>query len=294
MSSVQLDKVQKNIKRLKEAASFLQKTFAGGPPQVAITLGSGLGEFGNCLERPRTIPFSEIPHFLSPSIEGHSGELIVGRLGQVNVVAMKGRVHLYEGHELDDVCFATRAMALWGVKTLIVTNASGGINLNYRPGQLVLIKDHINLTGKNPLTGPNIAELGPRFPDMTRTYDSQLMSHFQNVGKRLGQDIPSGVYAWLNGPSYETPAEIRMLKVMGADLVGMSTVPEVIVARHMGLQVCGISCVTNMAAGIIDRPLSHDEVKEEAHKVRQFFSELLIQAISGHDFPTCPKGPVNK
>ena len=268
------------IENLKKSVQFLNKKYPDMVPQVVVTLGSGLGEFAQRVQNAKTIPYADIPHFLSPSVEGHQGQLILGQLGKTKVAILQGRVHSYEGHSMDQVTWATRTLGMWGAKNLIVTNASGGINSNYRPGDLVLIKDHINLAGQNPLIGKNIDELGPRFPDMGKAYDPAFIEHFQKTALNIGRTMPTGVYCWLSGPSYETPAEIKMLKILGADMVGMSTVPEVIVARHMGMRVCGISCVTNLAAGLGDHPLNHEEVKEEAFKVRKDFSELLYQALS--------------
>ncbi|HAZ12034.1 MAG: purine-nucleoside phosphorylase [Bdellovibrionales bacterium GWA2_49_15] len=266
-------------KKLKEAAQYI-KTVTNVVPRVGLVLGSGLGAFVERIQNPIIIPYGKIPHFKDCTVEGHEGRLILGTIAGVPCVVLQGRLHVYEGHPMEDIVFPTRVMATLGIEILILTNAAGGINPTFRPGDLVLIEDHINLMGQNPLVGPNIAELGPRFPDMTEAYAKDLRNIFQKAYLNLGREIKKGVYLALLGPTYETPAEIRMLKIMGADMVGMSTVPEAIAANHLGLKVCGISCITNMAAGIEQKALSHDDVKAMAAKVMEQFSNLLCEGIT--------------
>ncbi len=245
---------------IREAAAFL-KTRIAAWPRTAIVLGSAQAAFADQIESPIVIPFDEIPGWPVPSVEGHSGQLMVGKVNGTPVTVMSGRVHLYEGRTPQEVTFGVRVLGLLGLKTLVLTNAAGGINPAYRRGLLVLITDHINLQGTNPLMGPNDAELGPRFPDMSRAYAPALRDLAIGTAKDLHIDLGEGVYAALLGPSFETPAEIRYLRTIGADLAGMSTVPETIVANHMGIRVLGISTVTNMAAGM-QHELSHAEVLE--------------------------------
>ncbi len=249
-------------------------------PQIGLILGSGLGVLAEEIESPIVIPFHEIPHFPTSTVEGHKGQLVIGKLEGKAVVAMQGRFHFYEGYSLAAVTFPVRVMASIGVKTLLVTNAAGGVNTDFEPGDLMIIKDHLNLTSQNPLIGPNDAQLGARFPDMSEAYSKDLIQVVQTVAAKQAIALREGIYAGLTGPSYETPAEIRMLRILGADAVGMSTVPEVIVARHNGLQVLGISCISNMAAGILPQPLTHDEVMETAEKVKDKFLQLMRGIIA--------------
>lgn len=248
-------------------------------PRIALVLGSGLGAFADDLTDSVAIPYEKIPGFPRSTAIGHAGQLVIGNVTNVAVAAMQGRVHLYEGYSVHEVVFPMRAFGRLGVRAAILTNAAGGINRDYNQGALVVIRDHINLQGANPLIGPNDDRFGPRFPDMTEAYAKDYRKIALTEGQRLGIEIHEGVYAALSGPSYETPAEIRYLRTIGADLVGMSTVPEVIAARHMGVRVLGISCVTNMAAGILDRPLSHAEVLETAERVKGQFTALLRAVI---------------
>jgi purine-nucleoside phosphorylase len=261
----------------KAAKLILSKTRLR--PRIGVVLGSGLGAFADELTGSVRLKYSEIPNFAVSTAVGHAGELVIGRLGEVPVAVMKGRVHLYEGYSAQQVAFPVRVLGCLGVKTLIATNAAGGINLDYGQGKLVLIRDHINLQGKNPLVGENDERWGPRFPDMTDAYSKQLRELARSAAKKLKLEISEGVYAALKGPSYETPAEIRYLRTIGADLVGMSTVPEVIAARHMGMRVLAISCVTNMAAGILDKPINHEEVLEVTGRVQSQFLALLRAVI---------------
>jgi purine-nucleoside phosphorylase len=258
---------------VQDAAEWLRDRGAG--PEVAIVLGSGLGDFANRLRDPVDLPYVSIPEWPASAVAGHAGRLIVGTHAGRRVAALAGRAHYYEGHDLRTVTFATRVMGMLGVRTLILTNAAGGINLTLTPGTLMVIDDHLNLMGSNPLIGPNDDRFGPRFPDMTEVYSARLRALAAQTAAGLNLPLAHGVYAALHGPSYETPAEIRYLRTIGADAVGMSTVPEAIVARHMGLEVLGISCITNAAAGVLPKPLVHDEVMEVARQVRASFAALL-------------------
>ncbi|HEY6946966.1 MAG TPA: purine-nucleoside phosphorylase [Candidatus Acidoferrum sp.] len=248
-------------------------------PQIGLVLGSGLGAFADEFADATKIPYSQIPHFPQSTAIGHAGRLVIGRVGSVPVAGMQGRVHLYEGYSAKEVVFPIRVFARMGVKAVILTNAAGGIKREFTQGRLVVISDHINLQGVNPLTGPNDERFGLRFHDMTNAYDRRFREMAVGEGNRLGVGMYEGVYAALAGPSYETPAEIRYLRTIGADLVGMSTVPEVIVARHGGMRVLGISCVTNAAAGILDQLLNHVEVLETAERVKEQFINLLKAVI---------------
>jgi len=262
------------MRELEQAVEFLGSR-CGLRPRVGLVLGSGLGGFAAELEQRVEIPYAEIPHWPVSTAEGHAGRLIFGRLEGVNLAVMAGRVHLYEGYRADQVVFGVRVLGRLGVRTLVLTNAAGGINPAFSRGGLVLISDHINLQGANPLAGPNDETLGPRFPDMTEAYSAELRRIAHEAARELGIVLQEGVYAAVLGPSYETPAEIRFLRGIGADLVGMSTVPEVIAANHMGLRVLAISCVTNMAAGLAPGRLTHHEVLETGAMVRQTLAQLL-------------------
>ena len=244
-------------------------------PQIAVVLGSGLGDFANTLVDGVSMPYGQLPHWPASRVIGHEGRLVVGSVRGRTVVALAGRCHLYEGHDAQTVTFAVRALGVLGTKTLIITNAAGGVNTGFSQGALMVIDDHINLMGVNPLLGPNDDRFGPRFPDMTEVYSSRLRRIADLAGKDLNLLLPHGVYVGLLGPSYETPAEIRYLRTIGADAVGMSTVPEALVARHMGIDVLGISCITNMAAGVLPRPLNHADVMETARRIRGQFIALL-------------------
>jgi purine-nucleoside phosphorylase len=248
-------------------------------PNIALVLGSGLGAFADEFASATKIPYADIPNFPRSTAIGHAGQLVIGNVGDVPVVGMQGRVHLYEGYSAKEVAFPIRVFARVGVKAVILTNAAGGIKHEFTQGQLVAIKDHINLQGVSPLTGPNDDRFGPRFPDMTVAYDRRFREIAVGAGNRNHIGLYEGVYAALPGPSYETPAEIRYLRGIGADLVGMSTVLEVIAARHSGIRVLGISCVTNAAAGILDQPLNHKDVLETAERVKGQFIALLKMVI---------------
>jgi len=250
-------------------------------PRIGLVLGSGLGGFADELNEATPIPYSAIPAFPRATVMGHAGQMVVGKTDGIAVAAMSGRVHLYEGYSPQEVAFPVRVLARMGIPALLVTNAAGGINLKYQQGALVIIRDHINLQGQNPLVGANDERLGLRFPDMTQAYSKPYREMALAEARKLGLTVHEGVYAGLSGPSFETPAEIRYLRTIGADLVGMSTIPEVIAARHMGMKVLAISCVTNMAAGVLDQVLSHEEVLETGERVRGEFVGLVRAAIRG-------------
>lgn len=248
-------------------------------PDVALVLGSGLGAFADRLDDKTVLSYGDIPHFPVSGVSGHAGQLVIGTSGGRTVVAMQGRVHRYEGWPIEAVVFPVRVMRFLGARALVLTNAAGSLHAGLTPGQLMLISDHINLSGANPLTGDNDDRLGPRFPDMSHAYTPALRAAVKEVAGKQGLPLAEGIYVGLSGPSYETPAEIRMLHSLGGDAVGMSTVPEAIAAAHTGLKVCGISCITNLGAGIGDQPLSHVDVEETAAKARDAFCALLEAAI---------------
>jgi purine-nucleoside phosphorylase len=264
--------------RAQHAAQFiLSKTSLR--PAIAFVLGSGLGAFADELTDAVRIPFADIPHYPKPSAEGHAGQLVIGKAGDVAVAAMQGRVHFYEGHSIKDVIFPMRVFGRMGIKAAILTNAAGGVSTRLKPGTLVILQDHINLQGINALGGPNDERFGTRFVDMSKAYDEAFQQIATHAAHELRVQFAHGVYAAVAGPSYETPAEIRYLRTIGADVVGMSTVQEVMVARHMGIRVLAISCVTNMAAGILDQPITHAEVLETGARVRGQFVALLNAVI---------------
>ncbi|HZH90822.1 MAG TPA: purine-nucleoside phosphorylase [Pyrinomonadaceae bacterium] len=251
----------------------------GDEARVGLVLGSGLGAFADDLEDAVAIPYEEIPGFARSTVEGHAGRLVSGRVAGVPVIVQQGRFHFYEGYALDEVTFPVRVLGLLGIKSLVLTNAAGGLNNSFTQGALMLISDHLNLMGTNPLLGPNDSRFGTRFPDMSEVYDREFQEATSAEAHAMKIELKRGIYAALTGPSYETPAEIRMLRALGADAVGMSTVPEAIAARHMGIKVLGISCITNMAAGVLDRPIDHAEVMETGEQVRTTFTELLRRTI---------------
>jgi len=264
--------------RVGEAAGVLRQRLSD-VPAVAVVLGSGLGAFGDSLGEAVTLPYDSIPHWPASRVIGHAGKLVAGRTRGKRVLALSGRAHFYEGHDLRSVTFATRVLGRIGVKALILTNAAGGINTRFGQGALMLIDDHINLLGTNPLIGPNDDRFGRRFPDMSEIYSKRLRGLATDAAAAIGLPIEHGVYIAVTGPSYETPAEIRAFRTIGADAVGMSTVPEAIVARHMGIEVLGISCISNMAAGILPQPLTEEEVIETTGRVRNQFIALLEGVI---------------
>jgi purine-nucleoside phosphorylase len=267
---------------LYERAEHAARTIrarGGDEARVGLVLGSGLGAFADDLEDASAIPYEEIPGFARSTVEGHAGRLVLGRVAGVPVVVQQGRFHFYEGYALEEVTFPVRVLGLLGIKSLVLTNAAGGLNNSFTQGALMLISDHLNLMGTNPLLGANDPRFGTRFPDMSEVYDREYQEAASVEAHAMKIELKRGIYAALTGPSYETPAEIRMLRALGADAVGMSTVPEAIVARHMGVKVLGISCITNMAAGVLDRPIDHAEVMETGEQVRVTFTELLRRTI---------------
>ncbi|RZU43351.1 purine-nucleoside phosphorylase [Edaphobacter modestus] len=274
----QLSEAEDHYARATAAARYI-KLLTPIQPRLGLILGSGLGDFAGKVEGALSIPYSEIPNFPVSTVVGHSGKLVLGTLGSVPVAVMQGRVHAYEGYSMKEVTFPTRVLGLLGVQRLIVTNAAGGINTSYGQGAIVAISDHINLTGANAVTGPNEPRFGDRFFDMSQAYSPALRKLAKEEAEKQGWKLDEGVYLGVLGPSYETPAEIRAFRTLGADLIGMSTVHEVIVARHMGIEVLGLSVVTNMAAGVLDQPINHEEVMETGRRIAAQFTNLLTALI---------------
>ncbi|MFA9556064.1 purine-nucleoside phosphorylase [Evansella sp. AB-rgal1] len=270
------------VEKIKAAEELISNKIQK-KPSIGLILGSGLGVLADEIQNAVRIPYSDIPGFPTSTVAGHKGQLVIGELEGKQVVAMQGRFHFYEGYPMDLVTLPVRVMKAIGVSSIIVTNAAGGINENYKPGDLMLIRDHINLTGANPLIGPNDDAVGVRFPDMSQAYSPKLLDLGKQAAKNIGLTVQEGVYVGNPGPSYETPAEIRMLRTLGGDAVGMSTVPEVIVARHSELQVLGISCISNMAAGILDQPLTHEEVMETTEMVKTQFLAFVKEIVKRMD-----------
>jgi len=262
-----------------EHAARVIRSRTSETPRVAVVLGSGLGGFADDFEDAVGIPYEDIPGFSRSTAQGHAGKLVVGKIDQVPLLAMQGRVHFYEGYSLEQVTFPIRTFKLLGIKTLILTNAAGGINVQLSQRALMVLSDHLNLMGDNPLRGPNDDRFGPRFPDLTSAYSPELQEIVIEEARALSVEVRRGIYAALAGPSYETPAEIHLLRNLGADAVGMSTVPEVIVARQMGIEVLGISCITNMAAGISDEPISHEDVMATGDRVKETLTQLLRKVV---------------
>ena len=260
------------------AADFIQSRITV-QPRIAIVLGSGLGAFADTLDNSSVIPYSEIPGWPQSTAIGHAGKFVAGMSNGVPVAVLAGRAHLYEGYTARDAVYGIRALDLLGINTVVLTNAAGGVNKDYSPGDLVLIADHINLLGQNPLTGPNDDSIGPRFPDMSEAYSKHLRELAKEAGKAIGVELKEGIYAAVPGPNYETPAEIRYLRSIGADLVGMSTVPETIAANHAGIRVLGISCVTNHAAGVVEGKLDHKEVLEVGERMKGTLIDLLRRIV---------------
>ncbi len=267
------------IEKLTEAASYIRSR-CPLRPKVAITLGSGLASFGNKVSIDCEIAYADIPFFVPPTVDGHPGKLLLGHIGKVPVAILQGRLHYYEGLKLEQVVFPTRVVAQIGVETLILTNASGGLDSKMKPGDFMIIEDHINLTGNNPLIGPNIQELGLRFPDMSEPYDKKLNDVLASILKKRSVPFHRGIYCGVSGPTYETAAEVRYLHQIGGHAVGMSTVPETIAAKHMGLRVCGIACITNLATGLVAGKVTHEDVKETGAKVEAQFSDFLYDFVS--------------
>lgn len=264
--------------KLKQSCEYI-KSKIDIVPEVAIILGSGLGSLAEEVENMVTIKYDEIPNFPVSTVAGHAGQFVYGDLEGKKVIMMQGRFHYYEGYNMETVTFPIRVLKLIGIERVIVTNAAGGVNTNFKPGDLMLITDHINLSGANPLIGRNLEEFGPRFPDMSEAYSRELIKIAGDCAKQNKIDIVKGVYAMMTGPTYETPAEIKMVRIIGGDAIGMSTVPEVIVANHSGMKVLGISCITNMAAGILDQPLNHEEVIETSNMVKDKFKKLVKEIV---------------
>ena len=266
--------MNKVLIKLEETANYL-KSQTKLKPRVGMVLGSGFGSFAKAIQVETQVSYADIPNFLPTSIEGHFGVLTFGTIGKIPVAVLQGRVHYYEGHTMDEVVFPTRVLSMMGIDTLLLTNAAGGLNPNMKPGDFMVISDHINLMGDNPLKGPNLQNLGPRFPDMSEAYDKSIRRDLLAVMGKTNVGVHEGVYCAVSGPTYETPAEVRYLKKIGTDAVGMSTVPETIAANHLGIRVGAISCITNLASGISKTKLSHDEVTETAQKVEGQFSTFM-------------------
>ncbi|MDY7026745.1 MAG: purine-nucleoside phosphorylase [Spirochaetota bacterium] len=267
------------LSRARRAAEYIQEIFADRRPETALVLGSGLGALAESIESPLTIEYAGIHDFPVSTVPGHAGRIVIGELEGKEVMVFQGRFHYYEGYSMEDVVLPVRVMSLLGIQTLILTNAAGGINTSFEPGDLMCIRDHIKLTGLSPLRGPNIDDFGPRFNDMSDAYSGELRRIMHEAAVRTGTTLREGVYAYMTGPSFETPAEIKMLRLLGADAVGMSTVPEVIVAAHAGMRAAGISTITNMAAGILDQPLSHEEVMETGARVKEKLLALIGEVL---------------
>lgn len=268
----------KPIKQYKEAADYLQKRISeagASTPTIGMILGSGLGVLGEEVQNPLIIPYSDIPNFPVSTVADHAGQLVIGMLEGKAVMVMQGRFHYYEGYSMAEAAFPIPVMKLLGMEKVLITNAAGGSNTSYKPGTLMLIRDHIKFVDDTPLRGPNLEELGPRFPDMTYTYPEELRTMARTVAEEQGTHLEEGVYMMFPGPTYETPAEVKLAQILGADAVGMSTVPEAIAANHCGMQVLGISCITNMAAGVMDQPLNHKEVLEVGARVKDKFIQLV-------------------
>ena len=274
------DKIQAINERVKIATEYVKNHINSDEyPNTGIILGSGLSGFENILEEKKEIKYTDIPGFMSSTAPGHVGKLIFGNYDGINLMIMSGRFHYYEGYSMQEITIPVRVMAMLGIKRLIITNACGGVNENFKPGELMMIEDQINLSGYNPLIGPNNDSVGPRFPDMTKMYSPSLISNVMNEAAKQNIKLHKGVYAFMTGPSYETPAEVRMIRILGGDACGMSSVPEAIVARHAGMEIIGISCITNMAAGIVDKPLDGDEVIEAGKRSMETFSKVVLMSI---------------
>jgi len=271
--------VERLMEKLQEAAGYVAKKIGGKPVAIGMVLGSGLGDVANDVADKVIIPYGEIPHFPVSTVQGHAGRLVVGTLSGKRVMVMQGRFHFYEGYPMDVVVFPIRMMRLLGIKDLLLTNAAGCVNTAWKPGDLMVISDHIKLIADNPLRGANPAELGERFFDMGTAYPAELRAVAHTCAERLGIELREGIYQLFTGPSFETPAEVRFARLCGADAVGMSTVPETIAARHAGMRVMGISCLTNMAAGILNQPLNHAEVLETGERVKASFGALVREVV---------------
>lgn len=264
------------IDQYQQSAEYLRSRLDGFAPELLLILGSGLGGLAEQVERPLYIPYGDVPYFKKSTAMGHAGRFVAGMLGGKRALLMQGRLHVYEGHTMEEVAYPVRVAKLLGIETLVVTNAAGGVNLELKGGKLMLIRDYIKFTLDNPLMGPNLPEFGPRFPDMTYVFDRNLRETFKAVAAAQGESVAEGVYFYMTGPQYETPAEIRAIRALGGDAVGMSTVPEVIAANHCGMKILGVSLVTNMAAGVLDQPLSGQEVIDAANAASARFEKLMI------------------
>ncbi|WP_027624658.1 purine-nucleoside phosphorylase [Clostridium lundense] len=267
-----------NLEQIKESVQYVKKKI-DIIPEIGIILGSGLGDLADKVEDRVNIKYEDIPNMPKSTVVGHAGQYVFGKLNGKNVVMMQGRIHYYEGHKMEMLAMPIHIMKYLCIKTLIVTNAAGGVNEEFKPGDLMIINDHINLAFTNPLIGKNEEEIGPRFPDMSAAYDKDLIQIADKISKNMNIELKKGVYVMMTGPTYETPAEIRMIRILGGDAVGMSTVPDVITAKHCGLKVLGISCITNMAAGILDQPLNHQEVIETSNMVKDKFVKLVSAIV---------------
>ena len=268
-----------NYKDYEKSANYIQKKMKGKNPKIAIVLGSGLGVLSEEIENKIVIPYKDIPNFPVSTVVGHAGELIIGNIGDKEVIAMNGRFHYYEGYDLKEATFPIRVFKLLGIETLILTNAAGGINTSYNAGEFMVINDHLTFFAESVLRGPNLEEFGERFTDMSETYNKELSKKMKDIIEKVTGVAHEGVYAYMKGPTYETPAEIRALRVMGADAVGMSTAPEAVIAHHAGINTVAVSCITNMAAGVLDEKLSHDDVKNTAEKVKYTFKQIIKEFI---------------
>ncbi len=264
--------------RVKKASSYVKKIIKE-EPKIGLILGSGLGDLADRIEDRVEIKYKDIPEFPISTVKGHAGQLVFGKLSGKSVVAMQGRFHFYEGYPIEDVVLPIKVLIDLGIQSLVVTNAAGGVNKDFKPGDLMIITDHLNLAGQNPLIGKNNDKEGPRFPDMSKAYDDEYIELARKIAKDLKLDIKEGVYAWFTGPTYETPAEVKMARYLGADAVGMSTVPEVIIANHRGIRTLGISCITNMASGVLDEVLSHEDVVKTSQKVKGDFQSLVLDCL---------------
>ncbi|WP_097025745.1 purine-nucleoside phosphorylase [Clostridium peptidivorans] len=267
-----------NLEKVIESVNFV-KSKINISPEIGIILGSGLGDLAEKVENKVIVKYEDIPNMPKSTVAGHAGQYVFGKLSGKDVVMMQGRIHYYEGHPMEIIALPIHIMKFLGIKTLVVTNAAGGVNTNFNPGDLMIIEDHINFVLNNPLIGKNEEQIGPRFPDMSMPYDKDLINLSEKVAKTYNINVQKGVYVMMPGPTYETPAEVKMIRIIGGDAVGMSTVPEVIVAKHAGLKVLGISCITNMASGILDQPLNHEEVIETSNKVKDTFTKLITSIV---------------
>jgi purine-nucleoside phosphorylase len=267
------------LEQMKESIEYIRE-YSKIRPRVAITLGSGLASFAQSVKVDATIAYQDIPHFAPSTVEGHPGKMVLGHIGETPVVVLQGRIHYYEGHSMERVVYPTRVVAQLGTEKLILTNAAGGLDPKMQPGDFMLLKDHINLMSDNPLIGPNFSDLGLRFPDMSQAYDREMLEMLQGILQRRQIRHSVGVYCGMSGPTYETAAEVRYLQIIGGNAVGMSTVPETIAAKHMGLRVCGISCISNLACGLTNQEITHEEVKATGKMVEKKFAEFLTEFVS--------------